>query len=310
MITLAEIKSYLKITNTDSDTVLATYINSAISKIDSICNRTFVSGTYTEILNGNGTVTMYLKGYPVTAVTSIKYWDTVSEDYVTIFDTGDTVANSVLISNDKITLRQGYTFFSGGEFQIIYTSGYTTQSVTTLDKIYTGLINSDGLHHTTLTAQENTLGAIVWAYSDFHNDTGTITLTGAFPDDKVFAPEVAFIDANFHPKTLKFVRTSDDVLTFTIYDSTGTMAIDTAITDLPFEIRVYASASADTTSTAPNDLKQICTEMAVIMYQDSAQGKGRLGIASENIGAQASQSYTFKEMDWNKILEKYKRPVL
>jgi hypothetical protein len=41
MIPLSEIKSYLKITGTDSDTVLIGMINRAISRIESYCNRKF-----------------------------------------------------------------------------------------------------------------------------------------------------------------------------------------------------------------------------------------------------------------------------
>jgi len=57
--------------------------------------------------------------------------------------------------------------------------------------------------------------------------------------------------------------------------------------------------------TLPSDLEQVALEMTALSFYDSPQGKGRLGISSENVGAQATQSFTFKEVEWNKILDKY-----
>ena len=69
---------------------------------------------------------------------------------------------------------------------------------------------------------------------------------------------------------------------------------------------VSITAKGFSIKNTPADLQQVMLEMVTMMFQDSAQGKGRLGIASENVGSQAAQSYSFKEMDWNVILDKYK----
>lgn len=66
------------------------------------------------------------------------------------------------------------------------------------------------------------------------------------------------------------------------------------------------SGKSFTVSNVPRSLRQAIIEMTAIDFNNSTHGKARLGLASENIGSQAAQSYSFKDMNWSDILDKYK----
>lgn len=87
------------------------------------------------------------------------------------------------------------------------------------------------------------------------------------------------------------------------------LEINEVSSDTSLTVLQAAKTSIQTKSfsikSAPADLQQVMLEMVTLMFQDSAQGKGRLGIASENVGTQATSSYTFKEVNWKNILDNY-----
>lgn len=70
-------------------------------------------------------------------------------------------------------------------------------------------------------------------------------------------------------------------------------------------LNATVSAKNYVIKSTPPDLKQVLLEKVAIKYFDSF--KGRLGVASENVGAQASQSYTFKDVNHSATLDRYKR---
>ena len=79
MITLTEFKQYLNIVETEYDVQLQGFITSAITQLNSLCNRDFIKNDYTEVIECNlFSNAIYLKSSPINSVTSIKYYDSNS----------------------------------------------------------------------------------------------------------------------------------------------------------------------------------------------------------------------------------------
>jgi len=253
VIILNDIKEYLTITESGQDSKLAGFLNNSISEIERYCNRKFKYNTYTEYYDGDGLELLYTRTYPLKSITSIKYYDTETEVFIDLIDgTGDTIANSVEITNDYILLRKGYVFPAGTRnIQIVCVAGYKcltgtgTISITIGTKAVTGV--------STLFTTEATAGDIIQCQGE-EMEINVIT------------------------------------------NNTGLTVIDNA--------NVSISGKNYVIKTTPDDLKQVLIEKVALKYFDSV--KGRLGISSENIGSQASQSYTFKDVDHKEILNKYK----
>ena len=74
LITKAELDVFLQ-TTLDSD-YANLLINSASDRIEKFCNRKFILATYTdEAYDGNGKCDLYLKNFPIVAITAFKEWD-------------------------------------------------------------------------------------------------------------------------------------------------------------------------------------------------------------------------------------------
>lgn len=92
LVTLAEVKTFLGITGTDSDSLLEMLINQATDYLETRCDRRFADTTYTEqVYDGNGNVELVLKQFPVITFTKLEKntaynnsdnWEEIdSEDY-------------------------------------------------------------------------------------------------------------------------------------------------------------------------------------------------------------------------------------
>jgi len=98
-----------------------------INSINQFCNRDFRNSAYTEYYTPDHSDKAYLLNNPPgTALTSIKYFDDDTHDYVDIFEGSDTISNSARLVNGSVILYNGYTFESGKEYQIVYTGGFAT----------------------------------------------------------------------------------------------------------------------------------------------------------------------------------------
>lgn len=75
LITLAELKTYLNITDAAHDAQLNQAISSAESEADAYCNRTLLSTDYTSWLDGPGDSLMLLPNYPLTAVSRVSVYE-------------------------------------------------------------------------------------------------------------------------------------------------------------------------------------------------------------------------------------------
>lgn len=71
VVNLADTKLYLKITETDDDDMITQLINECSRKAGLYCGRRLRSASYTEFYNGSGRTSLYLKNFPVTAITSV-----------------------------------------------------------------------------------------------------------------------------------------------------------------------------------------------------------------------------------------------
>lgn len=88
--TTAAAKVYLKIGNTNDDTVIAALVSRYSAVVSTYCDRRFAATTYTnERYDGTGTENLYLRAFPVTTMTSI-YLDSAR----------DFAAGSLLVADD------------------------------------------------------------------------------------------------------------------------------------------------------------------------------------------------------------------
>ena len=126
LISVAELDEILQITIGDSD-LSATLINIASDFINNFTNRKILSRTYTdEAYDGNNDCKIYLKQYPVTAVSTVKSWDTYNNEVSYTY----TVYTEYLIYTDE-----GYIYIRGKtvpghkNYRVTYTAGYVLVDV-------------------------------------------------------------------------------------------------------------------------------------------------------------------------------------
>jgi len=73
LVTLQQVKDYLGIIDTDSDTLLTSLLTSADALVKSYTGRDFEEETYTHLFNWKWEYEFLLKQYPVSVLTSFKY---------------------------------------------------------------------------------------------------------------------------------------------------------------------------------------------------------------------------------------------
>jgi len=121
---LADVKTYLGITDTNSDAVLTSLVTNASAMVEQFCNRVFAQASYTETRNGNERVQLCLKNTPVTAVASVTINDTPVLPAVGATGTG------YVFDDISIYLRQGgyqSAFIRGMQnVTVVYTAGFAT----------------------------------------------------------------------------------------------------------------------------------------------------------------------------------------
>lgn len=117
LITLAEIKEWLKLSGSGDDDFLQGAINDWSDTIEKRFGRIIKSANYTDERHPGGKRSVLLKNFPVSAVSSI----TVDDDEL---DSGD---YAVDMDSGIIKLKNGLNFDGGpGGILISYTGGYDT----------------------------------------------------------------------------------------------------------------------------------------------------------------------------------------
>jgi len=95
MISIDELKQYLKISDSSQDAFVQTCVDNAVSNVNDYCCRDFRAGAYTEFVSGKGTPGIKIKNCPLNSVSLLQFYDTSIYDYSDIINQhGDTIANS------------------------------------------------------------------------------------------------------------------------------------------------------------------------------------------------------------------------
>jgi len=109
-------------TKPEVDDLIDILIDSYSAKIETYCDRKFMSRSYTEYLSGCGSTVLFPKQYPITSVSGI--WDdsswTWTDDYL-VDSTTYTIVN-----DNSIALRTSRFGSSVNNIKIVYTAGFTT----------------------------------------------------------------------------------------------------------------------------------------------------------------------------------------
>jgi hypothetical protein len=127
MLTLAQIKVFLAITGTADDSILNACIADAKGEADRATNRQLATGSVTEYIQSNGGKSLVLGEFPVTAITSLQYFD--GTDWVDIVESPDTIADSLLtLPGGVVEFIKSFTFPSG-RVKAVYTAGYSDLTV-------------------------------------------------------------------------------------------------------------------------------------------------------------------------------------
>lgn len=114
---LADVKAFLGITTSANDAVLSKLITNVSAAIESFCNRTFASASYTENRNGLGGNRLFLANGPVSAVASVAV---DGQAIPAAVGTGD----GFLFDETTVYLR-GYCFNRGVQnVAVSYTAGF------------------------------------------------------------------------------------------------------------------------------------------------------------------------------------------
>lgn len=128
LVSLNEVKEALDITTSDHDAKLNGYINRATGIIEVYCQRRFISTTHTnEVYSGNGSAYIYLRNYPITALTASEYMNNSnlgSPSYSAL--QSDLFAIETMGGVDRGALYYGGGFIDGvNNYRFSYTAGYT-----------------------------------------------------------------------------------------------------------------------------------------------------------------------------------------
>lgn len=123
IITVAELKVYLWITDSAQDALLALFVSWANDYIESYCWRSFASSTLTELYDWKAQQDLVLKNFPITSITSISYntW-TLQTPIRTLFD----------VTTRRANLQTGvvsfYWYVPRGfqNIQVVYIAWYAT----------------------------------------------------------------------------------------------------------------------------------------------------------------------------------------
>lgn len=131
LVTLANYKAYLKITDTAQDTNLGVIQNAVEKRVKEFLHRDLESTTYaSEIFDGNGLNTLPLRQVPVTAVTTIQYYeglDSTNTETWTTLALGTDYERKIIPTAADCVILDGYTFVLGLQnYKITYTAGYST----------------------------------------------------------------------------------------------------------------------------------------------------------------------------------------
>jgi len=112
--TLTEAKKYLKVDNTDNDTIIELMIETATKKTEDHCNSFWVKREITETHIGDGKQFLYLYRQPIVEIASVTIDGEDEEDYIG------------RLSRGLLYLSSGWPL--GAEVEVVYTAGYLDEA--------------------------------------------------------------------------------------------------------------------------------------------------------------------------------------
>lgn len=117
--TLDNVKTFLSLTTSGSDVLLTELITRVSKSIESYCDRTFDSQSYTEYFDGGSEV--FPSNYPITTVTSVHY-DTNRE-----YGTDDLIDSTyyTTIDSRSIAFDDEYKKYPNA-LKVVYTAGLSS----------------------------------------------------------------------------------------------------------------------------------------------------------------------------------------
>src|SRR5690348_16067593 len=120
---LQDVKTFLMITDANSDDVLNALIANVSTLIETYCNRTFAQATYTETRNGGCGAKLFLKNGPVTNVAS------VTVNGLSVPPAPNALSPGFVWDDSTVYIRSGgypSEFYKGVQnVTVVYTAGYT-----------------------------------------------------------------------------------------------------------------------------------------------------------------------------------------
>lgn len=128
LIALADFKAFIHMSETYDDTLLQNIINAEELNIaNNRIHQSLEQAATTEYHDGDRTNTIILDNGLVTAVASVKTDDDADGTYETTLDTDD----YVWYANGMIQLRSGWFQAQQKLIQVVYTHGYTAETLPT-----------------------------------------------------------------------------------------------------------------------------------------------------------------------------------
>ena len=126
--TLANVKQYLGVTVTTDDALLTRLITSASAWIQSYLNRTFALGSFTDVVDGNGSQRLILGNYPIQSLVSVYCREdggTAVDPSILVFDSTSITLVDPLSTIPTLAYRRRWPL-GKSNITVNYTAGYAT----------------------------------------------------------------------------------------------------------------------------------------------------------------------------------------
>ncbi len=261
IVSLADVKAYMRITSSSTDSLLETLIDAASTRIESYCDRNFIEQEYREFYNTNGQRRLRLRHFPVSQVTRLS---TGSKQAFTV---GGSISSdlraTVEVQDNKVVLDR-----------------YTSNGTNTTSNIAFG--------------SYKTASAIV---DEINTKTGfTATLVANCLAEDLF--RVGGVNCNTAPQSFYFpdqddtgYRLHEDRATIEFVDQSDYAFFGTGTDQGPrfpitfAGVEVEYKAGYENIAAIPNDLKEAAKMLVQYMFESSAKDPS---LTSESIG-----SYTY-----------------
>ena len=141
IVTLSEAKAHLRVTDTDEDDLIETFIGGACNLVEQKTNRSYVPRSYRVDMSGfQDSVDLY--GVPLNEITSVQYYDSDNA-----LQTVTSTDYSISQTDGKLIFNSDYSFPSvygrHDAVQITYVAGYDMLSIPDAAKAAVLLIVGD-----------------------------------------------------------------------------------------------------------------------------------------------------------------------